>query len=184
MKLAASFLVFATYSLSFAAEPLPCIVASDGVRISVPGYNNELGAKQPPTLAAIDKCLRSHRVCLLLESGKVIAGNSEAEVSVSTKSVVFGVVQTLRTKSRAYCAFATLVPETGEDRFWSYRTFTPDGGWIGEEIDDQSTKPKSSRELYKKLDENFQAFLAELRRLLSNPSFKDGHYGYRKGEEP
>jgi hypothetical protein len=163
---------------------MPCIVASDAVRVNVPGYDNELGAKQPPTLAAIDKCLRRHRVCLLLESGKVVAGKSEAEVSVSTKSVIFGVVQTLRTKSRAYCAYATLVPEIGGDMFWAYRTFTPDGGWIGEEINDQSTKPKSSRELYERLAENFQLFQAKMRVLLAQPSFEDGEYGYRKGEEP
>ena len=184
MKYAACILLVMWITTVSAAESLPCVVALDGIRGNVPGYINEPGAKQPRSHVAIYACVRLHRVCLLLQGGKVVSGDSASAVSVKTKSIIFGVTQTLRTKSRPYCIFAGLYPEVGGDKFWAYRTFTPDGTWIGEEIDDQSTKPKSSQELYAKLSENFQAFQVKMHQLLSEPSFRDGENGYRKGEEP
>ena len=169
---------------AFAHADGNCPAAKESAVVNFPGFDSERDAVQPKHIAALQRCMDKYPICLLLSDGKIVRGASEAQVRVTRKAVVFAFVQHLRTPSRSYCAFATLVPEVGGDRFWSYRTFTPNGGWIGEEVDDQSTHPKTSGETFQMLSKNFKLYHVTLASLLESENRRPEDYGYRIGEKP
>lgn len=184
MKLYAGCLLVVAALPAFAHSEEVCPVAKASVLVNVPGYDWEPNAVQPKTVAALERCMNQYPICLLLNDGKVVGGAGEAQVRVTRETVVFAFVQHLRTRSRSYCAFASLQPEVGGDASWSYRTFTPDGGWIGEELADPSIRPKTSRQMFSMLSKNFELFQLKMRELLAAEQRRDGDYGYRIGEQP
>ena len=184
MKYLACSLLLATGLPAFGHSKDVCPEAKDAVRVNIPGYDREPNAVQPRTIAALDRCIKQYPICLLLNDGKIVSGSSEAQVRVVREAVVFAFVQHLRTPSRSYCASASLLPEVGGDVFWSYRTFTPNGGWIGEEVDDSSTRPKTSGQVFRMLHKNFELFKLEMAKAIAAERDSEGDYGYRNGETP
>ncbi len=55
---------------------------------------------------------------------------------------------------------------------------------MDEEMPDEPGLPKTSTQFFQKTSQSFQLFLTRIRETLAEPSFKDGEYGYRVGEEP
>lgn len=184
MKLSAICLLLLAALPGSAHSKARCPEVQKSVLINIPGYEHQPGAVQPKAVALLEQCMQQSAICLLLTDGTIAAGEREAQVRVVQESVVFAFVQHLRTHSRSYCAFASLVPEVGGDVFWTYRTFTPNGGWIGEDLADQSTRPKTSRQMFSMLSKNFKRFLIKMRELQAAEHAPRESYGYRPGERP
>lgn len=161
-----------------------CPEAINSVLINIPGYQVEPGSRQPKQVHAVERCMRRHPICLLLKDGKVVSGADEGHVRVMGESVVFAFVQHLRSSSRQYCASASLQPEIGGAAFWAYRTFTPNGGWIGEELEDGSTRAKTSSQVFDMLWKNFALFQVKMRERLTDGDHREEMYGYHAGELP
>ncbi len=184
MKFHPCCLLLAVALPAFAHSENVCPAAKESVLVNIPGYEPESNAGRPKAVTALEQCMKQYPICLLLKDGKVVGGAGEAQVRVVRESVVFAFVQHLRTRSRSYCAFASLQPDVGGEASWSYRTFTPDGGWIGEELTDPSARPKTSRQVLGMLSKNFALFQVKMRDLLAGGQHRDGDYGFRTGEQP
>lgn len=174
---------------AYPATQFPCVVALDTILVNIDGYTGEVRQKlaagkivQP--YSAITQCIRTHGICLLLAGKKVISAKRRTDVNVATASIWFGIDQTRRTKNRRYCSTATLVPEIGGTYFWAYRTFLPNGGWLGDDSGDSSDKPKTSDAFFLWTSRSFEDFLLRLTEELSSPNFAEGDGGFRKGESP
>lgn len=167
-----------------AAQELPCIAARDSMRSAFPGYDNDLGAKQPASHKLLLQCLTQSRVCLLLDGGKVLKAQAPSEVHIGSRKVLFGLVQTHRGASRSYCTIGSLVANEGGP-FWIYDTYAPNGdGAIAEGIQDTSDSPKTSAELFDMLEKNFRHSMKELRRSIAAKEINPKELGYRDGEKP
>lgn len=167
-----------------AAQELPCISAKASMRSAFPGYDNELGAKQPASHKLLLQCLTQYRVCLLLEGGKVVKAQDPSEVHIRSRKVLFGLVQTDRGASRSYCTIGSRVENEGGP-FWIYESYAPNGdGAIAEGIQDTSDSPKTSAELFAMLDKNYQHSMKELRRSIAAKEINPKELGYRDGEKP
>ena len=152
--------------------------------MSLPGYSNEAGARQPASHERVLRCLLQNRVCLLLASGKVVKAQNPSDVRITSRKVVFGIVQTHRGASRTYCTMGSLVSNEGET-WWVYETFAPNGaGAIVEGIQDTSDSPKTSTELFVMLNKNFHYSINELRRRIDAKEESPRELGYRDGEKP
>jgi len=183
LPLATALLVGASYSL---AQSPPCVVATYNIVSSLDSYSEEVAQKKP--FPQIAKCLRTNSICLLLRGGKVVVAETWEEVPTSSQNVIFAADQTRRTVNRRYCTTATLVPEIGGTYFWAYRTFLPNGGWIGENLDgeliDPSDKPKTPKQVSRWTSRAFEVFLKHLAETLASPNFVDGDGGLRRGDRP
>jgi hypothetical protein len=182
MKLSAICLLCVAGLPVLAQSKSVCAMSKESILINIPGYEREPGAVQPKTIAAFQRCVKRYPICLLLNDGKIVAGAAEAQVRVMQELIVFASVQHLRTQSHSYCAFASLQADVGGSASWTYRTFTPNGGWIGEDLADPSTGPKTSGQVFSMLSKNFKLFQKKMRELLAAERGED--YGYRVGEQP
>lgn len=128
----------------------------------IPGHVAKSGGRQPKHVGALARCMADQRICLLHEDGQVVGGASEAEVGAATATVVFAFVRDLRAGGQSYCVTAGLDRDAGSDaRAWSYRTIGKDGDWVGAQLYESTTQPKTSTEVFNLLARGFEYFQKE-----------------------
>jgi len=167
------------------AADMPCVQAWNLISTHLT-YNQGCEGTRGKLCSEFLTCIHQFQICV--RSGeRVFGGNSVREIQIDGKSIDFGINQTFTTKQRRYCVLASaplVNPDDRTDPGWHYWTFTPNTG-------STPVAPRKGKGDYKNISEfmastadYFNDSIAWLRGYLKSGDFKDGEFGYNKGEEP